>query len=688
MGAACANGALQCLDTNTIHKDQAISSDQQAAVDETTDLVLGWAAGRRKQCGETLVMKRYKMFMGDEDVVGEGTYSICRRGIDTKTGSEVAIKVYKQKKKEDSNAGSIKLVKFRRQVAVLQQLQEPFTASPDQSLWTPELAETKPRKVFMWLVDYSRDQFGQPGPDKDDGVMYVITELAQYSLKDFLADCKHKHKKLSKETVRSITKALLLVTAGLHAKGLVHLDLKPENFMVFNGDLKLIDVDGCVQYNSQISINDSSLCFSPCYCAPEWARFLIDDVEDRQIPASPMLDVWSVGVTIAELVTQEAILEPTYSSFVRHGRSQQEAGYLFMEWLSGVKKAPLPKSVAAFDKDLADLLRVCLMHTDVINRKSCAQALGHRFCTTMDRRNRRNSNPLDDRANGDAEGPLMVPVRSRRRREEDTSADVQFKGTLWKLNAGGDAKNAAHWLLRDMWVATNSSLCYYSQKEEKRLVLIDGSDLSKATISAFEGGARKFAFQIAVHNDDEQEATKAVFACDSAEDYKRWVSTLESVHINVQLHTMQLGKNMASQMRTLKLNVKNRRMRVQSNNMNYEPIFSGKLWKVKTDGSALQEEDWFERDMWVSRNGSLVYLSKKEEKELVYYTPADLSRASLKKVPAGSSCKPHAFQIILAPASGIEFAPGEFAAESEEMLAKWMEALKEATRESSKENQV
>ena len=80
-------------------------------------------------------------------------------------------------------------------------------------------------------------------------------------------------------------------------------DLKPENLMMFNGRLKLIDVDGCVPIDSevlrkphvgwghvddgirrvsvaagscQVSINDSSISFSPCYCAPEWTRWAMN----------------------------------------------------------------------------------------------------------------------------------------------------------------------------------------------------------------------------------------------------------------------------------------------------------------------------------------------------------------------------------------------------------------------------
>ena len=57
----------------------------------------------------------------------------------------------------------------------------------DQTLWHPDLGKATPSKLFMMLLDYSKDAKGEPGPDPTDGVMYVITEVAQYSLKDYFA---------------------------------------------------------------------------------------------------------------------------------------------------------------------------------------------------------------------------------------------------------------------------------------------------------------------------------------------------------------------------------------------------------------------------------------------------------------------------------------------------------------------
>merc|ERR1711972_978818 len=147
---------------------------------------------------------------------------------------------------------------------------------------------------------------------------------------------------------------------------------KPENLMMFNGRLKLIDVDGCVKAGTNVSIQDSSISFSPCYCAPEWAKFLIEDSEAR-ITVSPALDVWSVGMTICELVTLDAILKPMYANFLRNAHSHREAGFLFMEWLGGLKKLQLPKQVDKFEPDFLKVLSQGLLVCGKDDRKTCAQ---------------------------------------------------------------------------------------------------------------------------------------------------------------------------------------------------------------------------------------------------------------------------------------------------------------------------
>jgi len=618
--------------------------------------------------GERIVMGKYKMLMGKEDNMGEGTSSICRKGTDIASGKEVAIKVYKEQKKakEGSKGGDVTLLKFRRQIAVLEELQQPFKQPSDPSLWHERLNKVSPDQVFMVLLDYSKQADGQPGPDPTDDVLYVVTELAQYSLKDFISQRREQNKPLSKESIKNITKAIVTAMACLHAKGFVHLDMKPENMMMFNGRLKVIDVDGCVRTGTKVSISDSSISFSPCYCAPEWARFLIKESESH-IVASPLLDCWSVGMTLCELISLDAVLKPMYASFLRNAQSHREAGFMFMEWLGGLKKPQLSKAVEKFDSSLLKVLTEGLLACKQGDRKNCAQCLSFDYIAGTQHEDVIAEAP---RSSND----VKRVHRPRDRDEDDSSLAPLHKGVLWKLNSNGDAKDVNHWIRRDMWIAHNHSLCYYSQKDNKKLVLIDGQMLNVAFIDEFRGAARDFAFQVKANTDqDDKQHQMWGLAAENKEEYDEWMAKLKMTGDMDMIVTMKLGKQFEADLAAFRITVKNRRIKVAEDAKDeFEPVFKAKLWKVKGEGDRTKESDWFEREMWISKNGSLVYYSVKEETNLVYYTAQDLQRATVTEIPNESSFMPWALAIQLPPVDGVEFAPGEFAAESEEKRVEWM----------------
>jgi serine/threonine protein kinase len=615
-----------------------------------------------------IVMKKYRMSMAKDDVMGEGTSSICRKGTNADTGEQLAIKIYKSTVKPGSKQEDVMMLKFKRQIEVLKGLQEPFSKVTDQTLWCDALATAKPSSLFMCLVDYSQDEKGTPSQDPDDGVVYVITELAQYSLKDYLALRREQNRPLPKDSVKSITRAVILVVAGLHAKGLAHLDLKPENLMMFNGRLKLIDVDGCVKCNTNVSITDSSISFSPCYCAPEWAEFLINE-SNSGINVHPALDVWSVGMTVCEFVTLNAVLKPMYGNFLRNAHSHREAGFLFMDWLSNIKKVPLPKSIEKFDPDLLDLIANWLLVCDKAKRKSCAQSLSHPYVASAKKGDKEIKSEDMDMTEKDV-------ARTHRARTEDTSNTAPLhKGTLWKLNSNGDAKDQAAWLKRDMWIAAQGSLCYFSVKENKRLVLVDGSKLADAKVTKYKGGAKDHAFEIKYKGEDDEKEENLVFACESAEEYKQWTTRMMSA-VRMDMPTMKLGNDMHD-LRKFIVTVKNRRQKVDEDKKDdFAPVFKANLWKLKAEGDKTQKDNWFDREMWISKNGSLVYYSKKEERDLVYYTAADLLRATYTKLEKGESCMPFAFTVALPKSGEIEFEPGVFAADTNELRDTWLKEFK------------
>merc|ERR1712118_145405 len=102
------------------------------------------------------------------------------------------------------------------------------------------------------------------------------------------------------------------------------------------------------------------------------------------------------------------------------------------------------------------------------------------------------------------------------------------------------------------------------------------------------------------------------------------------------------------------------------------PIFKGNLGKLVAGGNMKTEDDWREREMWVAKNGSLVYWSVKDFTELVYYTTADVSTASFEKVNNSDCVLPWAFTVTPSTEDAVNAGlpaatPGVFAAESEEL---------------------
>jgi len=436
--------------------------------------------------------------------------------------------------------------------------------------------------------------------------------------------------------------------------------------MLFSGVLKLIDVDGCVKIGKQVSIDDSSLSFSPCYCAPEWAKFLIEENENH-ITIKPGLDVWSLGITICELVTLDPILKDNFANFMKHGRGARQAGFLFMQWLSCVKTLPLPKAVQAFDDDFVALLKTKILVCDAGKRQSLAHSLSHPYFANVQAM--LATGPLKQ-----AEEEEVRNDMHRLGRIEDTSDSARHKGTLWKLNNNGDMKNKAHWLKRDMWISANGALCYFSQKENRRLVLLGADDICQGEISDVEGAAFEFAFQVKKHADMEDQVI-TLFACETQEDLDLWLDEIHKTRTRMMM-TFHLNEDMATALRAFKMTVTNRRSKVDNTEANkFEAAFRGTLWKVKGEGDRMKPEDWFERDMWLAKNGSLVYYSQKEKKELVYYTASDVHSAEISFIANEKSHKPWAFQVHIAAVEGIEFVPGEFAAESEEERLTWAKEL-------------
>jgi TonB family protein len=120
------------------------------------------------------------------------------------------------------------------------------------------------------------------GHDEVEGVglHYVVTEYAEENLAQIIPE-----RSLTSDEAREMVPPVLDALSYLHGRGMVFGHLKPSNIMVVDNLLKL-PVDSMVGPKTQSAPGT--------YDAPEIASG----------PGSPASDVWSLGVTLVEALTQ------------------------------------------------------------------------------------------------------------------------------------------------------------------------------------------------------------------------------------------------------------------------------------------------------------------------------------------------------------------------------------------------
>lgn len=126
---------------------------------------------------------------------------------------------------------------------------------------------------------------------EDVPFIYAVMEYAEENLGEILPQ-----RALTAEEVRDILDPALDVLVYLHGKGLVHGHLKPSNILATHDRLKLSS-------DSIFSIGDKRQLLR--------SRDTYDAPEIESAPVSPKEDVWSLGVTLVETLTQRP---PVFSS--------------------------------------------------------------------------------------------------------------------------------------------------------------------------------------------------------------------------------------------------------------------------------------------------------------------------------------------------------------------------------------
>lgn len=163
------------------------------------------------------------------------------------------------------------------QRAAIKLFSTPAQAEDRLSTWTQ--AASLSHVNLVRILHFGRGEIeGAP-------VVYVVTEWAEEVLSQIIPE-----RPLSPEEAREMLEPILDALSYLHAKKYVHAHLRPSNILVIENEVKL-SADCILAHHSLAQDLESN----DLHNAPETAMNRI----------TPAADIWSLGVTLVEALTQQ-----------------------------------------------------------------------------------------------------------------------------------------------------------------------------------------------------------------------------------------------------------------------------------------------------------------------------------------------------------------------------------------------
>jgi TonB family protein len=163
----------------------------------------------------------------------------------------------------------------------------PISAQLQLSRW--ERAAKLSHPHLIRILQWGRCQLGNLP------MLYVVTEFAEENLSQILPN-----RPLTASETEYMLRSVLEVLAHLHGAGLAHARLKPANLMAVGDDLRLSSDTISAAGEKGVGTREPTV-----YDAPEMAT----------AGPSPAGDIWSLGVTLVEALTQR----PSPGEAIRQG---------------------------------------------------------------------------------------------------------------------------------------------------------------------------------------------------------------------------------------------------------------------------------------------------------------------------------------------------------------------------------
>ncbi|ETI43935.1 CMGC/CDK/CDC2 protein kinase [Phytophthora nicotianae CJ01A1] len=280
--------------------------------------------------------------------IGEGTYGVVYKSLDLKTKKVVALKRIRLET-EDDGIPSTAL----REISVLRELEHCNIVS---------------------LLDCLQE----------DGKLFLVFEFMDKDLKRYM---EHTLGKLEPAQIKSFLYQLLKGLAFSHSRGIMHRDLKPQNLLVnATGELKIADFGLARAFSLPIKKYTHEV-VTLWYRAPE--------ILLGQEVYSPPVDIWSVGVIFAEMVTKKPLfpgdseIDQLYRIFRTFGTPNEatwpgvtklrDYASTFPKW----RKKDMRELFPQLDESGLNLLESMLQY-DPATRISAKEALRHPYFDDVD----------------------------------------------------------------------------------------------------------------------------------------------------------------------------------------------------------------------------------------------------------------------------------------------------------------
>ncbi|XP_045040819.2 dual specificity protein kinase TTK isoform X3 [Desmodus rotundus] len=196
-----------------------------------------------------------------------------------------------------------------------------------------------------------------------DQYIYMVMECGNIDLNSWLK----KKKSIDPWERKSYWKNMLEAVHTIHQHGIVHSDLKPANFLIVDGMLKLIDfgIANQLQPDTTSIIKDSQV-GTVNYMPPEAIKDMSSSRENGKSKSkiSPKSDVWSLGCILYYM---------TYGKTpFQHIINQISKLHAIIDPNHEIEFPDIP------EKDLQDVLKCCLIR-DPKRRISIAELLAHPY---------------------------------------------------------------------------------------------------------------------------------------------------------------------------------------------------------------------------------------------------------------------------------------------------------------------